>query len=41
MYRNARFGRLYDGPDEVHVHTVGRRLLSRYARGENWEFGLS
>ena len=41
MYRNARLGRIYDGPDEVHVHTVGRRLLSRYARGENWEFGLS
>jgi alkylation response protein AidB-like acyl-CoA dehydrogenase len=41
MYRNARLGRIYDGPDEVHVHTVGRRLLSRYGRGQNWEFGLS
>jgi len=41
MYRNARLGRIYDGPDEVHVHTVARRLIARYQRGENLEFGLS
>ncbi|MFN8053045.1 MAG: acyl-CoA dehydrogenase family protein [Acidimicrobiales bacterium] len=27
MYRSARFARIYDGPDEVHVHTVARRIL--------------
>ena len=27
MYRAARFARIYDGPDEVHIHTVARRLL--------------
>lgn len=41
MYRNARLARIYDGPDEVHIHSVSRRILSRYGRGENWEFGLS
>jgi alkylation response protein AidB-like acyl-CoA dehydrogenase len=30
MYRTARFGRIYDGPDEVHIHTVARRLLRDY-----------
>ncbi|MEV0972510.1 acyl-CoA dehydrogenase family protein [Microtetraspora glauca] len=41
MYRNARLARIYDGPDEVHVHTVARRILRRYAGGGGWEFGLS
>lgn len=27
MYRTSRFGRIYDGPDEVHVESVVRRLL--------------
>jgi len=27
MYREARYGRIYDGPDEVHRMTVARRLL--------------
>ena len=40
MYRSARFGRIYDGPDEVHVHTVARRILKEYRDGEGWEFGL-
>lgn len=40
MYRTARFGRIYDGPDEVHVHTVARRILKEYRDGGNWEFGL-
>ncbi|MGI5271372.1 acyl-CoA dehydrogenase family protein [Nonomuraea sp. CA-218870] len=40
MYRHARAGRIYDGPDEVHVDSVGRRILGEYAGGGNWEFGL-
>ncbi|RJL20802.1 acyl-CoA dehydrogenase family protein [Bailinhaonella thermotolerans] len=40
MYRHARAGRVYDGPDEVHVHTVARRLLREYADGRTWDFGL-
>jgi len=40
MYRAARFGRIYDGPDEVHVHTVARRILKEYRDGTGWEFGL-
>jgi alkylation response protein AidB-like acyl-CoA dehydrogenase len=27
MYREARYARLYDGPDEVHRASVARRLL--------------
>ncbi|RPA66110.1 acyl-CoA dehydrogenase [Gordonia oryzae] len=40
MYRNARFARIYDGADEVHISTVGRRILAEYRNGGNWEFGL-
>ncbi|MDA0637184.1 acyl-CoA dehydrogenase family protein [Nonomuraea sp. MCN248] len=40
MYRHARAGRIYDGPDEVHVDSVGRRILGEYAAGGTWEFGL-
>lgn len=40
MYRHARAGRIYDGPDEVHIDSVGRRILGEYATGGNWEFGL-
>lgn len=39
MYRTARFARFYDGPDEVHVESVAKRLLRRYAEGDRWEFG--
>jgi alkylation response protein AidB-like acyl-CoA dehydrogenase len=28
MYRDARFARLYDGPDEVHRDVVAKRLLA-------------
>ncbi|MGN6722893.1 MAG: acyl-CoA dehydrogenase family protein [Marmoricola sp.] len=28
MYREARYGRLYDGPDEVHRMAVARRLVA-------------
>lgn len=30
MYRQARFGRVYDGPDETHVTTAARLLLQPY-----------
>ncbi len=40
MYRAARFGRIYDGPDEVHVQSVARRLLKGYREGEGWDFGI-
>jgi acyl-CoA dehydrogenase len=41
MYRAARFGRIYDGPDEVHITSTARRILKEY-RGDDprgWEFG--
>jgi len=40
MYRRARFARIYDGPDEVHVMSTARRILRSYARGDGWDFGL-
>ena len=40
MYREARFARIYDGPDEVHVQSTARRILRRYSNDGNWEFGL-
>ena len=39
MYRHARFARIYDGPDEVHVTTTARRVLSAYKIGDGWDFG--
>jgi len=40
MYRLAREARIYDGPDEVHVHSVARRLLKAYRDdGPGWDFG--
>jgi alkylation response protein AidB-like acyl-CoA dehydrogenase len=38
MYRQARFARIYDGPDEVHRMTVARRILGAYRRGDGWDF---
>ena len=38
MYRAARFARIYDGPDEVHIHSVARRLLKTYRDGDAWSF---
>ncbi|HEY5887175.1 MAG TPA: acyl-CoA dehydrogenase family protein, partial [Acidimicrobiales bacterium] len=38
MYRSARFARIYDGPDEVHVHTVARRILKRSRDGNPISF---
>jgi acyl-CoA dehydrogenase len=40
MYRRARFARIYDGPDEVHVMTTARRILRSYQVGDGWDFGL-
>jgi alkylation response protein AidB-like acyl-CoA dehydrogenase len=40
MYRHARFARLYDGADEVHVQTTARRILRFYQEGDGFEFGL-
>jgi alkylation response protein AidB-like acyl-CoA dehydrogenase len=41
MYRHARYGRIVDGPDEVHVQRVARRLGSTYERGERWDFSAA
>ena len=40
MYRNARYARIYDGADEVHIQNTGGRILRRFARGEGFDFGL-
>ena len=37
MYRDARGGRMYDGPDEVHRMVVARRLLKDH-RSAPWAF---
>ena len=39
MYRAARAGRIYDGPDEVHMITVSRRILKEFRDGTGWDFG--
>jgi acyl-CoA dehydrogenase len=40
MYRHAREARIYDGPDEVHIHSVAKRLLKAYAgNGPGIDFG--
>ncbi len=38
MYRAARFARIYDGPDEVHIQSVARRLLKTYRDGATHSF---
>ena len=38
MWRMARGGRIYDGPDEVHRMVVSRRILRAFAEGEGWRF---
>jgi alkylation response protein AidB-like acyl-CoA dehydrogenase len=38
MWRAARAGRIYDGPDEVHKLVVARRLLRAYEDGGTWRF---
>ncbi len=40
MYRHAREARLYDGPDEVHIQSVAKRILKTYrSDGSGWDFG--
>ena len=36
MYRDARYARLYDGPDEVHRMVVARRMLADPHGGAPW-----
>jgi alkylation response protein AidB-like acyl-CoA dehydrogenase len=43
MYRHARYGRIVDGPDEVHVQRVARQIARRYAAAGDdvasaWDF---
>ncbi len=40
MYRHARYGRIVDGPDEVHVQRVARRISRAYAGDDptGWDF---
>jgi acyl-CoA dehydrogenase len=39
MYRHARFARIYDGPDEVHIQSVAKYILKTYHQGARWDFG--
>ncbi|MEL0193247.1 MAG: acyl-CoA dehydrogenase family protein [Halieaceae bacterium] len=36
MYREARYARIYDGPDEVHRMTVAKRLLKDPTGNAPW-----
>ncbi len=38
MYREARYARIYDGPDEVHRMVVSRRILREFEDGGVWRF---
>jgi acyl-CoA dehydrogenase len=38
MWRTARAGRIYDGPDEVHKMVVARRILREFEDGGSWRF---
>jgi acyl-CoA dehydrogenase len=38
MWRMARAGRVYDGPDEVHRQVVARRILRAFEEGDGWAF---
>jgi acyl-CoA dehydrogenase len=38
MLAQARAGRIYDGPDEVHRMVVSRRILKEFAAGSTWRF---
>jgi len=39
MYRMARFARLVDGADEVHIQRTARYILKNYQQGGTWDFG--
>jgi acyl-CoA dehydrogenase len=36
MYREARYARIYDGPDEVHTASIARQILKKYKEGKRW-----
>jgi acyl-CoA dehydrogenase len=38
MLMQARAGRIYDGPDEVHRQVVAKRILKAFANGARWQF---
>src|SRR5712691_1362512 len=38
MWAQARGGRIYDGPDEVHRMVVSRRILKEFAAGRTYRF---
>ena len=38
MLMQARAGRIYDGPDEVHRQVVAKRILKAFANGDGWQF---
>jgi acyl-CoA dehydrogenase len=38
MYLQARSGRIYDGPDEVHRMVVSRRILKAFEQEGGWQF---
>jgi acyl-CoA dehydrogenase len=38
MFREARFGRVVDGPDEAHVQRVAKHILRSYSQGAGWDF---
>jgi len=38
MYRHARYGRIVDGPDEVHIQRVAKRIGALYNGGSAWDF---
>ena len=38
MYRNARYARIYDGPDEVHRMVVARRILRAFQQNADVSF---
>ena len=38
MLMNARGGRIYDGPDEVHRQVVAKRILKAFRNGDGWQF---
>jgi acyl-CoA dehydrogenase len=38
MLREARFGRVVDGPDAVHLQRSAKRILREYRDGRGWEF---
>lgn len=38
MAREARYGRIVDGPDEAHKQRVARNILREYRDGTGWKF---